>query len=296
MFEKIYSVFFWLVRKTSVPKIRIVILGSLLWTCGKHQNKQLLNNIASEKLLDTVIEDSAFIGAVPSSLALSEFYKKYINADGIPVISSEKVPDEALIRARTIVIQLLDKIPAVKEQLCKNGVRVAVMSVNELTTDIPEHSDLNKMFPDTDWNIRARGLGATMARPAASCAEENILCYANDRYRGEDILVHEFAHTIHTMGIAMLDSTFNSSLNEIYNAAKKKGLWNNTYAMTNAGEYFAEGVQCWFNVNMEINLPDGIHNEINTRKELKAYDTLLAGLISKYFHEVDSGMSCHTGK
>ena len=40
---------------------------------------------------------------VPASLGVSPFYKKYVDAQGIPVISSDKVPDAALLVARDIV-------------------------------------------------------------------------------------------------------------------------------------------------------------------------------------------------
>ena len=66
-------------------------------------------------------------------------------------------------------------------------------------------------------------------------------------------------------------------------AAMKKGLWKSTYAAENAREYFAEGVQAWFDANLEANPPDGIHNHVNTRKELLQYDPDLAALIGKVF-------------
>ncbi len=45
------------------------------------------------------------------------------------------------------------------------------------------------------------------------------------------------------------------------------------YASKNRGEYFAEGVQCWFNTNRTM---DHDHNHISTREQLKAYDPDLA--------------------
>ncbi len=47
------------------------------------------------------------------------------------------------------------------------------------------------------------------------------------------------------------------------------------YAGKNQAEYFAEGVQCWFNTNR---IMDHDHNHIHTRDQLKAYDTGLAKL------------------
>jgi hypothetical protein len=47
------------------------------------------------------------------------------------------------------------------------------------------------------------------------------------------------------------------------------------YAATNKAEYFAEGVQCWFDTNRTM---DHDHNHIHTRDQLKAYDPGLAKL------------------
>ncbi|MFT6862028.1 MAG: hypothetical protein ACJAVK_000582 [Akkermansiaceae bacterium] len=47
------------------------------------------------------------------------------------------------------------------------------------------------------------------------------------------------------------------------------------YASKNRAEYFAEGVQCWYNTNRTM---DHDHNHIQTREQLKVYDPGLAKL------------------
>jgi len=47
------------------------------------------------------------------------------------------------------------------------------------------------------------------------------------------------------------------------------------YAGVNRAEYWAEGVQCWFDTNRTM---DHDHNHIHTREQLKSYDPLLAKL------------------
>jgi hypothetical protein len=163
-----------------------------------------------------------------------------------------------------------------------NGAKLAIMSENEVTTDIPDHSDLYTAFPGTNWNIY-RGLGSTMARPTTSCAEENLLCYFTDVYKGENILVHEFTHCIQVLGLEPTDAGFVATLQGIYTHAISLGLWASTYAGSNYTEYFAEGVQDWFNTNIQAIPTNGIHNAINTRSELQTYDADLYNLISLYF-------------
>jgi hypothetical protein len=244
---------------------------------------------------DSLIQDSLKVSAVPGSFEFNPFYKKYVDANGIPIVSSDKVPDAALLQARKIVVQMLSnvRLADAAKTISQNKIRIAVMSKDELTTDIPEHSDLNRAFPGTNWDTRARGLGATRVRPATSCAEENLLCYSNDRYLGEDILVHEFAHTIHEFAIRYLDRDFDNKLKETYEHAKAEKLWKNTYALSNANEYWAEGVQDWYNLNQETIPTNGVHNEINTRAELKQYDIELFNLINTYFENENDKFSCH---
>ena len=67
----------------------------------------------------------------------------------------------------------------------------------------------------------------------------------------------------------------------------------NTYAISNASEYWAEGVQDWYNLNQEAISGNGIHNEINTREELEHYDAELFDLIKRYFEKEDDKFSCH---
>lgn len=142
------------------------------------------------------------------------------------------------------------------------------MARYEGTTDIPEHAHLAN-DKRLNWDVRARGLGGTLRSPLTTCAEENILCYQIDKYHAEDILVHEFAHSIHLIGIISIDPGFNDRLQQALDAAIAEGKWNNTYAQTNISEYWAEGVQSWFNVNAEVEYPDGKHNHVNTRSDLK---------------------------
>ncbi|MEO7094524.1 MAG: hypothetical protein ABI175_14810, partial [Polyangiales bacterium] len=215
------------------------------------------------------------ITAPPASLGLDPFYVKYLDADGVPIVGSTKPSDASLRIACRIARQMLSFRADVRAQMVKHHARIAVMARTEVTTDVPEHADLYTAFPGTDWNKRARGLGGTVDRPATSCAEENLLCDATDPYVGENILVHEFGHGMVNLGVAFADKTFVSRLKSAYDAAIAAGKWKNTYAGSNVDEYFAEGVQDYFETNIESIPSNGIHNEIDTRAELETYDPAL---------------------
>lgn len=265
-----------------VKKICFILLG-IIWI-----NSSVLNVSAQKKL-----EENPVITAPPAKLKLPSFYEKYLDANGIPVISSHKVPDEALYKAWEIVIFMTKGLPPkVLKNMQKEGVRLGVMARYEGTTDIPEHAHLAN---DTtlNWDVRARGLGGDLELPLTTCAEENLLCYQIDKYHAEDITVHEFAHSIHLVGIAPLDKEFNNKLQSLLDKAVEAGKYENTYAKTDMYEYWAEGVQNWFNVNGEVEVPDGKHNWVNTRDDMKKYDPDLYNLIKQYFSDFEVSPSCH---
>ena len=87
------------------------------------------------------------------------------------------------------------------------------------------------------------------------------------------------------LGLQDVDPSFDGRLQAAYDAAIASGLWVNTYAATNKDEYWAEGVQAWYNANLESDPPDGVHNAINTRAELANYDPGLYQLILEVFPE-----------
>ena len=221
------------------------------------------------------------VGPVPAALrralGLAPFYGKHLDARGLPVLASGRVEDAALREAKFLVEAMVGHRPEILSALATARVRVVVMSVAEFTADVPEHSDLE---PRDHWNRRARGLGATAERPVVSCGEENLLRLAGDPYPGESILVHEFSHAVHGVALARIDPEFDRLLEEAFLAARKRGLWEGTYAGTDRLEYWAEGAQSWFGTNPE---PDPSHNHVNTRAELLEYDPGLAALCRRVF-------------
>ena len=106
-------------------------------------------------------------------------------------------------------------------------------------------------------------------------------------------MIHEFAHSIHLIALIHVYPDFNERLQKSLDAAISQGKWENTYAATNVAEYWAEGVQTWFNVNAEVPVPDGKHNQVNTREELRTYDKGLSDILSEFFPETEESISRH---
>ncbi|MCB1098861.1 MAG: DUF5050 domain-containing protein [Verrucomicrobiae bacterium] len=206
------------------------------------------------------------------------FYQKYLDASGLPILASEKVDDRALFEARDIIIHMLAGRDDMLEALRRKKVRVGIMAHTEFTTDIPEHSDMNPW-----WNRRARGLGGN----PVTCGEENLLQFPGDHYVGENIFLHEFAHVIHHSGAREVVSGFDLKLNGLYDQAKAAGRISN-YAGTNASEFWAEAVQCWFDTNRDeftVALEDGTQKPLHTREEIIEHMPKLAELLRSVFQD-----------
>ena len=239
------------------------------------------------------------IGAPPEALGLDPFYKKHTDAFGLPVVSSEKVPDAALLVARDIVNFMLSMRPDIRKVMIARRFRVGVMAQSEMQTDLPEHRHMKKPRKDdrrltpaerasydrpggigsmTDreyWNQRARGLGGRFT----TGAEENILGYPGTRYFGENILVHELSHGI-MRALRRADPDLNRQIHEAYDDAMAKGRFKHHYAATTVDEYWAEGTQWWFWSNYEWHDGD---QRLQTPEDLEAYDPRLFALLSRVY-------------
>ena len=252
---------------------QFVFVASTLVLGGQHPSA--MGSDCSEAI--KVSEVTAPTDEAQQSFSLSDHYTKLVSVGELPVVSSEKVADAALLEAAWLIRQMLSHRPEILSALARNNVRFSVMAVDEFTTDVPEHSDLK---PKEYWDRRARGLGATTQRPSVSCGEENLLCYPGDPYSTENILIHEFGHAIHEMGLKTVDPTFDERLKITYQQAMESGLWQEKYASSNRSEYWAEGVQSWFDTNRE---DDHDHNHVNTRDEIREYDPGLSRLLEEVF-------------
>lgn len=278
-------------------KIAIISFTLLLCSCRQQSEKPVAEDSADQAVEAAATEEfevpDCTVTAPPDSLHLDPFYKKYVDVNGLPLISSWRVPDSAFVAAHRTLYAMTCMLPKnVLDSMVARGTRIAIMARYEGTTDIPEHRYL---AADTalNWDLRARGLGGDLQLPLTSCAEENVLAYQIDKYHAEDILIHEFAHSIHLIGLMLAVPDFDSRLKLLYEKAKANGILDGTYRITDKEEYFAEAVQDWFNVNAEMPHADGKHNWCNTREELREYDPDLYALLAEFFPATDLQISKH---
>ena len=239
---------------------------------------------------------ATMLGRPPAALGLDPFYAKHVDAGGIPVVGSARVPDAALLKARDIVTALLARRADVRAELVRLKARVGVMAQEEATTDLPEHRDWKKPRRDDRrltacelktfasieamsdreyWTMRARGTGGLFTTVGA----ENLLAVPGSRYFGENILVHEFSHAILT-AIERVDPALYAEIGRAYAAAQAAGKWKGDYAGVTIQEYWAEGTQFWFNTNMLARLDEG---EVVSAADLARYDPALTRALEQVY-------------
>ena len=253
---------------------------------------------AAPEMKDAIVSDygRALITKPPASLALDPFYEKYVDAAGIPVTTSARVPDVAILMARDIVLEMLMARPDLRERLVVDHQRVGVMAVDEMTTDIPEQRDWKKpelsdprlttcekknyaeiaaMTDREYWNKRARGMGGEYTTGAA----ENILGVPGTRYFGENIFVHEFSHSI-LNAVREVDPLLYGRVERAYASAMKLKLWPGHYAETTIDEYWAEGTQFWYESNFAFKTEQ---YTIVSADDLREHDLALFNVLEEVY-------------
>jgi hypothetical protein len=221
--------------------------------------------------------------------SLDPFYKQHVVADGLLIVSSEKPSEYALREVAYLARAMLANRPDVLQWFGEKNMYVSVLAYNEMQSHLPECRG------QSHWaDYRCRGQGG---RPI-SCAEENLLGYPGDPWQGENIFVHEFGHGIHGV-LAGMDERFNERLKALHEKAEQSGRFRGYGIEGGCGEFWAEGVQAWFNCNgairpksgggqssLEVLGPGGEHVcHIRTREQVKEYLPQFARFLDESFRQ-----------
>jgi hypothetical protein len=207
----------------------------------------------------------------------STWYAKYVDANGIPILGSSAVGDPALLKARSNILRLLQTLPtSAKAKLMEKKVRVVILARGQVASSIPE---FKAIFGTTLDNANWGGFGPSRDLPMCAGTEENLI----DNRGEENTLVHEFAHCLMDVALVTIDARFTAELNAAFAARTSVSpvRWANSHAAVNTKEYWAEGVQSYFNVNRAT--IDSSHNGIDTRAELQTYDPPLYALLNRIY-------------
>jgi hypothetical protein len=146
---------------------------------------------------------------------------------------------------------LLTKQPMVISNLVTAGAALHIIGRDQVTTDLPEWlHDKGKPLEEyrgLTRDQRTRGMGGLLT----SCGEENLLKLEKDRYRGRDICLHEFAHNVLNNGCPR---EVKERVREQHKASLEKGLWQKSYAGSNADEFFAELTMWYFGTHGDLRM------------------------------------------
>ena len=228
------------------------------------------------------------LGPPPDHVRWYASFDKYLDADGIAIIATENVADEALFRAAAIFDEMLINRPDIRDTLVRSRVHIVVLGESESVFDLTPYRQYRGRIELEPFGAAGpRGIGPNNLTPTL-VPEESLLCLDSDRYRGYDVAVHEFAHAIdYAISSSFQSGNFRSALFSAYRDGREAGIWQGTHAMRNSAEFWATGVQAWLGLVGET-----IHPPISNHIDLMHYAPSLAKLVLDTLGEIQLDASC----
>lgn len=202
------------------------------------------------------------------------------------VTGSERVSWEALCAAGDMLAAMLAHRPDVAQELQAHGAVTTVFALAENVCSTDYFADLRG---EEICYGAPGGLGGVLGNPATACSEANIMSSPLDAFvrggrRGENVCVHELAHTIMNVGLSDQDRLDIANRYEqvmLSNTlwVRSDGTW--TYARQNHHELFAELAQVYFSANPQED--HFVHNGVNGPSALLIYDPESFVLVDRIF-------------
>ena len=234
----------------------------------------------------------------PARLKIDSYYTKFTWAREFPVLGSNKVSDDALLRANDTIRKLFAYRHDILKALIAEGARLVVLGGGERLSDLPEFSEA-KDAPGFD---DVRCLDFSPQLKLLVVPEENVLGLETDPLAGKSMVVSSFARALHRvvgmrpgdpefenrrqkqqyeLGVKRIDISFDQRLQKIYDAAMSGRRWTGTAAARDRTEYWAAGALAYFDAAGAGTAPTGADRPITTREALKAYDPELYALVDE---------------
>jgi hypothetical protein len=256
----------------------------------------------------TPVRTQPSVIAPPERFKIDPHYTKFTWAREFPIVGTPKVSDEALLKANDTVRKTFAYRHDLLKALINDGGKLVVLGKGERLADLPELKDDKSIAeggPDRslDYSIETK----TLVVP-----EENILGGPCDPMAGESLVIGEMAKAVYLLTasreadpkfervrgnsqqyeqrlvwnkpsepIKRLDVEFDLRVRKLFDDATAKGLWRGTPAGRDKAEYFATGVQAYFDASGRGYPPVGNPRPITTREELRAYDPELFTLVDE---------------
>lgn len=198
-----------------------------------------------------------------------------VRDNGVAFVSSTSVSDVAIKRAQYVIKAMTANTPEIRARMAAAGFRVEIIGRDQVISDLPDYADLKgkKTVDGRNFDDGTRGVGE---KSKCSVGEENLLCLRAQKYIEEDILVHEFSHSI----MSNMEKGDLAAVEAAFRNAVSKGLYpTGIYMMANSEEYWAEGTQVWF----EATIRKDVNSGFNTRAKLRSHDPDLAAVLERVY-------------
>jgi hypothetical protein len=234
--------------------------------------------------------------APPAHFKVDRYYTKFTFAREFTVLGSKHVSDAALLKANDTIRKMFAYRHDILKAMIADGARLVVLGRHEKLSDLPEFDDVTKAGFD-----EVRYLDYTPALKLMVACEENVLGLPDEPFAGKNMVVSVFAKgfyrvtglrpVLDTFGkfgkqqyelrVKRLDIEFDRRLQKIHDEARDKELWKGTPAARDRVDYWAAGVEAYFDAAGTGQAPHGADRPIATREALRAYDPALYALVDE---------------
>jgi len=236
--------------------------------------------------------------APPGKFKIDPYYTKFTYAREFIVLGSKHVSDEALLAANDVIRKIFAYRHDILKALIADGARLVVLGRQEKLSDLPEFRDAESK----GGFDQVRYLEYAPDRKLIVVPEENVLGVTGEPFAGRSMVVSLFAKGLYQVtGLRPIDPTFETQrgkqqyelrvkridvefdhrLQKLFDEARAKGHWRGTAAARDRAEYWAAGVEAYFDAAGEGHAPNDADRPITTRTALKAYDPDLYALVNE---------------
>jgi hypothetical protein len=234
----------------------------------------------------------------PGKFKIDPYYAKFTYAREFIVLGSKHVGDEALLTANDIIRKMFAYRHDILKALIADGARLVVLGRREKLSDLPEFKDAKGKGGFDE----VRYLEYAADRKLIVVPEENVLGFAREPFAGRCMVISLFAKALYQvtglrpvdpnfemqrgkqqyeLRVKRMDVDFDHRLQKLFDDARAKRRWSGTAAAQNRAEYWAAGVEVYFDAAGEGHAPNDAERPITTRAALKAYDADLYAIVDE---------------
>jgi hypothetical protein len=234
----------------------------------------------------------------PAKFKVHSYYTKFTFAREFTVLGSRHVSDEALLKANDIIRKMFAYRHDILKAMIADGARLVVLGRKEKLSDLPEFEGTKNQVGFDE----VRYLDYTPSLKLLVVPEENVLGLVGEPFGGKCMVISVFARGLYEvtgrrpvianfekqksrqqyeLRVKRLDIEFDKQLKSVYADAMIKSLWKGTPAARNHIEYWAAGMEAYFDAAGSGWPPHLTDRPITTREALKAYDPQLFALVDE---------------